>query len=232
LDRSKRATGIQLPVGFVRTQDLSIAPPLSRMLRGGRGGTVRLKLYLCLYLLAAHPPYNIVSIPSRAWAEALALPDPAGGGARRIADALVWLQKAKMIKLERRQGAAPTVTLLDPVGDGTRFARPRSLYVRLPLGFWSEQWITRLSGAAVALLIVLLDLQGGKKRRAAPQSLAPGQRLRYGLSDDTWTRASKELVDAGLLTVKRVPQGRDFDWRRMRNAYLIDIDMLDKQAPS
>jgi hypothetical protein len=117
-------------------------------------------------------------------------------------------------------------------GDGTRFARTRSLYVRLPLGFWSEQWITRLSGSAVALLIVLLDLQSGKKRRAAPQSLAPGQRLRYGLSDDTWTRASKELVDAGLLTVKRVPQGRDFDWRRMRNAYLIDIDMLDKQAPS
>jgi hypothetical protein len=202
------------------------------MLRGGRGGEVRLKLYLCLYLLAAHPPYNIVSIPSRAWAEALALPDPAGRGARRVADALVWLQAGKMIKLERRQGAAPTVTLLDPIGDGTRFARPRSPYVRLPLGFWSQQWITGLSASAVSLLIVLLDLQGGKKRRATPQSLATGQRLRYGLSDDTWTRASKELTNAGLLTVKRVPQGRDFDWRRMRNAYLINIDKLDRPYES
>jgi hypothetical protein len=236
--RSKRASGIQLPVGFVRTEDPSERPPLARLVRdgsssrGGRGGAVRLKLYLCLNLLAAHPPHDIRPIPARAWAETLALPDPRARGGRRVSDALEWLDDAKMIRLERHRGAGPTITLLDPTGTGGDFKRYRP-YVSVPVGFWREQWITRLSGSAVALLIVLLDLQGGMKSKGGTW-LTTSQRARYGLSDDIWTRASKELVKHGILTVGRVPQGRDFDYRRMRNIYRIDkikLNQIDLDYP-
>jgi hypothetical protein len=231
VDMSKRTSGIQLPVGFVRAQGLAARPLLARMLRdgdssrGGRGGAVRLKLYLCLNLLAVHPPYDIRPVPARAWAAALALPDPEGNGARRVNDALVWLKEARAIGLRRHRGAAPTLTLLDPAGGGGRYRRSIP-YVGVPLGFWREQWITRLPGSAAALLIVLLDLQGGKKSKRDAPWLTTRQRDRYGLSDDTWTRASKELVKHGLLEIGRVSQGRDFDFRRMRNTYWIDEDRL------
>ena len=228
---SRRGTGIQLPVGFVRAQGDAARPPVARMLRdgrssrGGRGGAVRLKLYLCLNLLAARAPHGVRRIPARAWAEALNLRDPSGLGARRVSDALAWLDEAKMITVRRERGDSPVITLLDPTGNGSEYKR-YSPYVQVPLGFWREQWIVRLSGSGVALLIVLLDLQGGKKSRQDAPWLPTRQRARYGLSDDTWTRASKELAEQGLLTIDRIPQGRDFDFRRMRNTYWIDKSRL------
>ncbi len=202
------------------------------MLRGGRGGAVRLKLYLCMTLIASRPPHDIRSIPGRAWAEALALPEPQSLGARRIADAIKWLNDEKLIAVERRQGIAPTVTRLDPLRTGGKYSRPVGQYISLPLGFWRQQWITVLSGAAVALLIVLLDLQGGRKSPAQAPSLATDQRRRYCLSDDTWTRATGELVSHELLIVRRVAHGRDFDWRRMRNTYWIRKERLDELPDS
>jgi len=56
VDISKRKSGIQLPISFVR--DKSETPPLAQMLRGGRGGAVRLKLYLTFDLLAAAAPHK------------------------------------------------------------------------------------------------------------------------------------------------------------------------------
>jgi hypothetical protein len=229
---SKRTSGIQLPVGFVRAQG-EMRPPLARMLRdgpgsrGGRGGAVRLKLYLCMNLRAAHAPHDIRPTPARAWAEVLDLPDPDGRGARRVSDALVWLNEAKLITVRRERGVGLAAMLLDPTGSGRKYQRSRP-YVLVPLAFWREQWILRLSGSAVALLIVLLDMQGGKKSKQDAPWLTTRQRARYGLSDDTWTRASKELVTQGLLTIDRIPQGRDFDFRRMRNTYWIDKSRLQQ----
>jgi hypothetical protein len=226
VDRSKRKSGIQLPIGFVRTEDPESPPPLARMLRGGRGGGVRVKLYMCMTLLASHPPYDIRSIPARAWAEALALPEPQRRGARRIADAIKWLGDEQMIAVEHRQGAAPSVTLLDPVDPGKKYTRPAGQYISVPLGFWREQWITTLSGTAVALLIVLLDLQGGLKSSSRAPSLTTAQRRRYGLSQDTWTRATQELARHELLEVRRIAHGRDFEWRRVRNTYWVSKERL------
>jgi hypothetical protein len=198
------------------------------MLRGGQGGAVRLKLYLCMILIASKPPHDIRAIPARAWAEALALPEPQSLGARRIGDAIRWLDNEKLIAVERRQGAAPTVILLDSLGTGDRYSRPVRRYVSLPLGFWRQQWITVLSGSAVALLIILLDLQGGRRSPAQAPSLATDQRRRYGLSDDTWTRATHELADHELLIIRRAAHGRDFDWKRMRNTYWVRKERLDQ----
>lgn len=96
--------------------------------------------------------------------------------------------------------------------------------MRLPLGLWDRGWIVRLSGTALAMLVILLDLQGG---RAQPQWISPSQaRRRYDLSPDTWTKGLKELKALDLVTVSRLAQGDIFDYRRMRNAYWLHEDML------
>jgi len=72
------------------------------------------------------------------------------------------------------------------------------------LSFWEKGWITRLTGSAAALLIVLLDMQGGRKE---PQYLSNRERRARGLSADTWTRATKELTTNGLVTVGHAKTG-------------------------
>ncbi len=225
--RSHRRTGVALDIGFVRSSDAA-APPLARILRGGRGGEVRLKTYLTLCLLATDEPYDIrAGVPSRAMAEALGLPDPGGKGARRVADALTWLRHAQLLEVTPRRGMPSPLRLLDQAGSGGAFVRPTGRWIRIPLGFWREEWIVHLSGSAVALLLVILEMQGGRTVEDPPW-LPGARRPQYGISDDTWTRASAELRDAGLLTIGRIPQGQDFDYRRMRNTYWIDLDRLEK----
>ena len=53
----------------------------------------------------------------------------------------------------------------------------------------------------------------------------------YGLSADTWTRARRDLERPNLLEVKRVPQGGEFDYRRMRNLYRIRLEQLGDLSP-
>jgi hypothetical protein len=225
--RSQRSTGVPLAEPFIRREDASDPPPpLARLLRGGQGGEVRLKLYLTMSLLAVSPPFDIGPIPARSWAEALGFDDPGRNGARRVSDAIDWLAGHKFLVAERRQGTPGSVRLLSQDGLGGLYKRPTpsGRYVRLPLGLWDDGWIVRLSGTALALLIVLLDLQGG---RAQPQWISPAPaRRRYDLSPDTWTKGLKELNALDLVSVSRRTQGDIFDYRRMRNAYWIDEEKL------
>ena len=215
-----------MPIPFVRG-DGTTKPPLAAMLRGGRGGEIKLKVYLSVTLLATDSPFDIRQlIPARRWAEMLALPDPETHGARRVADALNWLDQARLIELGRQPGSPPTIKLLSVSGDGTRFVPPAPRWITVPLGLWQEQWITYLSGSALALLLALLELQGGIVQSARAPYASRQRRLEYGLSDDIWTRGRRELERFGVLTVRRIPQGRDFDWERMRNTYWIDIEGL------
>ncbi len=245
LQLSKRKSGIQLPIGFVRSawQPRSyvspssastaepVVTPLVAMLRGGHGGEVRLKLYLSITLLAAHPPFDISRpIAGRSWATMLGLPDPEGNGARRIADALVWLDQHRYIALQRRPGMPPVIVLRNPLGDGSDYARPTMPYVGLRVGYWQQQWITALSGTATALLLVLIDLTHGKGRYRT-QSVSAEQRRQYALSADSWARASKELVRLGLLETGRGASGRDLEWRRARTTYTLLEERLDEPPP-
>lgn len=220
IQRSKRFSGLQLPPGFVRDPD-DFDPPIAKMLRGGHGGEVRLKLYLTMALLAGQAPYKINPISARTWATALGLPSPETKGARRVADALNWLahKDHPMISLDRVAGAPPTVQLLSATGNGKTWIRPTAPYVTLPLSYWTSRWVWRLSGSASALLIVLLDEQGRRKGSAAAFS-GQDKKLR-GISDDTWTRATKELVFHGLIEVQRDTFGEELDWRRSRNSYVV-----------
>jgi hypothetical protein len=225
--RSQRSTGVPFAEPFIRREDASDPPPpLARLLRGGQGGEVRLKLYLTMSLLAVSPPFDIGPIPARSWAEALGFDDPRRNGARRVSDAIDWLAGHKFLIAERRQGTPGSVRLLSQDGLGGLYKRPTpsGRYVRLPLGLWDDGWIVRLSGTALALLIVLLDLQGG---RAQPQWISPASaRRRYDLSPDTWTKGLKELKALDLVSVSRRTQGDIFDYRRMRNAYWMDEEKL------
>jgi hypothetical protein len=82
-----------------------------------------------------------------------------------------------------------------------------------------------MSGTALALLIVLLDMQGGRARRTW---IAPGKsRQRYDLSADTWTKGVRELTMLGLLSLSKMPQGDIFDYRRLRNAYWLNEAALE-----
>src|SRR4051812_10693607 len=102
VERSKRTSGVQLDLRFTRRGIYSSKPPpLAQLLRGGRGGEVRIKLYLCLNLIATARPYRLIGMPARVWAEAIGLPDPSGNGARRIADALDSLSDSKLIHIDR-----------------------------------------------------------------------------------------------------------------------------------
>lgn len=225
--RSQRTTGVPFAEAFIRrAADTDPAPPLTRLMRGGQGGEVRLKLYLTMSLLAVRAPFDLPAIAARSWAEALDLPDPEHNGARRVTDAIDWLADNKLLAAERRQGAPSPVRLLSQDGLGEPYIRPTpgGRYVRLGLGLWYHGWIVRLSGTGLALLIVLLDLQGG---RFQPQWISPAKAgRRYDLSPDTWTKALKELRQLELLKVSRQIQGDFFDYRRMRNAYWVDQNEL------
>ncbi len=157
----------------------------------------------------------------------LALPKPDTNGARRVSDSLNWLDVHRMVKLERHPSYPPKITMLNPSGDGSPYVRPGYPYITLPLGFWQQQWITRLSGTAIALLLILLELVGGKTR-SPKQSVTPNQRLHYGLSPDSWTRATRERVDFGLINVDRTVRGRDLESVRARNFYSVNKERLNE----
>jgi hypothetical protein len=226
--RSRRSAGVPLSRSFIRRpESAETAPPLVVLLRGGQGGEVRLKLYLTIALLAVKPPFDIRDpVPARSWATALALDDPERNGARRVGDAINWLANHKFLATERRQGTPGTIRLLNEDLRGAAYVRPTpsSRYVQLPLGLWNQGWIVRLSGTALTLLTVLLDLQGG---RTQPQWISPDQARRwYDLSPDTWTKGLKELGTFELITVSRRAQGGTFDYRRMRNTYWVHEERL------
>lgn len=223
VDRSGRHENVPFAPAFVRSRDGR--PPLARLVfdGGGRGGAVRLKLYLCITLMATGSPHDIKQPPTaRAWARRLALPQDTGP--RRVNNALKWLETNQLISLEPRVGAPAMIKLLSASGDGSPYVARGPRWISIPLGLWREGWLLDLSATALALLLVLMELQGG---RDGAQSVPRERRFEYGLSADTWTRATKELVRRGLLTVGRTPQGdNEFVYNRMRNTYRVHVERL------
>lgn len=235
VDRSKRWAGLQLPPSFVKDPN-EFDPPLAKLIRGGHGGEVRLKLYLTMALLAGQAPHKIKPISARTWATALGLDQPDTNGARRIADALNWLADDKddtrkpLVKLERVSGEPPTVQLLSATGSGKVWSRPTQPWITLPLSYWTEGWVWKLTGSATALLLILLDEQG--RLKGHPASFTGQDRKLRGLSTDTWTRATRELREHGLVEVGKATNGENLDWRRARNTYSVLKDRLkDEPEP-
>jgi hypothetical protein len=186
--------------------------------------------------LKAHATYgknSIFDVSTPAWARILALPDPSGNGARRVADAEDALSSLRLISLERRSGQAPVVRLLQPSGSGKPFVDPGAPYVRIPLDLWVNRWIWHLSGSELAVLIALIDLCGGKGRNGigGAQSLMAVAPDRYGMSEDTWRLASSRLAELGLVTTERLTVRVDLNTPRVQKVYELKLDTLETPAP-
>jgi hypothetical protein len=156
-----------------------------------------------------------------------------------VQEALRWLEKESFVALDRRPGDVTRIHLLDDAGSGepyqpagrlttqaprrSRKDREQHFYVQLDARFWTEGWITQLSGAAIAMYLACLYEQRG--RPDEPVWISPGRgRERYDLSDETKNKGLRELTDRGLLDLTRqpVPATSFFNDRfRARNVYLI-----------
>ena len=166
------------------------------MLRGGRGGEVRLKLFLTLLLMSVGPPHA-TSYPTRAFAELFDLPDPDGTGSRRVREALVWLRERKLIQVEARAGKAARVFVRLESGSGAVYSLPTKetdLWIKVPTAMWTKGWISALSGSAIAILLLLIDHAESLGKVGKAVWISPSQaKDDYALSSDTWTRGIREL---------------------------------------
>jgi hypothetical protein len=218
------------------------SPPLARILRGGggRGGGTRLKLYLSLLWLARNRNLErpVFSYPAQQLAALLGLPHPGNAGARRVQEALRWLEQENFVALDRRPGDVTRVHLLDDAGTGLPYQPPGSLatraprrsqkereqhfYVQLDARLWTMGWISVLSGAAITMYLACLYEQRGQPDE--PVWISPRMgRERYDLSDETKNKGLRELTDQGLLDLARRPvPAASFDERfRARNVYML-----------
>jgi len=116
-------------------------------------------------------------------------------------------------------------------GSGFEYARPGDVkgytYASLPVQFWYRGWILWLSSAAIASLLILLELQRG---RNSPDPVAP-RRLneRYCLSDEIWAKGVSELKGLGLVTVNKATSGDHAERRRYRNNFKVIVEVLDDE---
>jgi len=186
-----------------------------------------------MHLIAVASPYNVTRRAS-SWASLLHLPDPTTNGARRVNDAIDWLECHKLIHTVRRRGGPPEVFLLSELGTGGTYSRPGPArpYINVPVPFWRSGWIVNLSAPAIAMWLITKEMQGGRKFPEdvwVPPVIA---RERYDLSDDTRTKGTRELQKHGLLTIGRTTQGLEWTWDRQRNTYWLNLDRLKDQPGS
>ena len=162
-----------------------------------------------------------------------ALPEPYTKGVRRIQEAVRWLEKNKLVKVEQIAGLPSRINLLDDSGDGSSYSTPGKgtgrPYRKLPPEFWTKGWLSVLSGTAIAILLILMDQQ--REVSSDEIWLSPSWReSHYSLSPDTWTRATKELSKHGLITVERKKFRPSFDVIRTRNFYIVNSGRLNSLA--
>ena len=220
-------------------------PPLAQLMRGGRGGEVKLKVYLSLLWAAVAEPYD-VSLPGRVWAQLIGLPDPAGRGAHRVNSAFRTLVDSQLLRAKSQPGLPSRFFLLEETGTGRAYQPPGGrlvalkkagkdfsdhIYLQVPATLWTHGWIARLSGPGLAMLLVLIAQAGGRN----PEDLwfSPGVAdQRFHLSAETRKRGLDQLVELGLTTVGRRPIARSvLDSTRLRNTYTLKLARLDEFAP-
>lgn len=205
------------------------APPLAHMLRGGRGGQVRLKLFLSFLWMQTRDQGVPLAYPAQVWAQLLDLDQPETAGARRIHQAIACLERNRFITVEARSGHPNRVTLLSEAGNGENYVapgaaasalkeRPEGLahrYIQIPSTFWTSGYLASLTGAGVALFLVLLAQRDVRSPIDDPTPIwfSPSVlKARYALSDDTRAKGIRDLREHKLVKVTRqVVNPDDFD---------------------
>lgn len=229
---SGRRSTVQLPGAFARTEATGVqaTPWLATLFRAGE---VPLKLYLTLVMMTKTPPHKLYrDIAPSHFAEMLSYdeldeldPRP-GSGTRRVQRAFKTLHVRKFLVLTKRPGHHPNVRVVH-LGVGN----PTPPYITLPLELWSNEWINAMSARALAVYVSLrLALAG--KAQAQGVYLSPHERSRYHLSDDTWQRGTRDLIDLGLLEVRAGIAEDRWTWERRRHVYFLHMDWMLEHVPS
>lgn len=218
-------------------------PRLAEILRGNRGGGgVRLKLELSILWIAVGEGHE-VRYPLRLWAELLGLDNESGKGARRIANAFAWLEGAGLIRSERRPGVETAYWPLEETGSRRDYTLPgvritstddererrQHRYIKLPAEVWTSGWIAELSGAAIAMLLILLTQAWPNPDREVWFSPSFADE-RFRLSEDTRRRGLRELEGAGLIrSRRRALESNTLLNPRLRNVYQIQLERLSRK---
>jgi hypothetical protein len=216
-------------------------PPLAVILRGGRGGAIRLKLYLSLLWIAAGFPHSVTA-SAQAWAVLLGLSDPETKGARSVRSGWKWLATNGLVLTKELPGVGSEVTLLSDLGDREDYSLPgkemsaakregetnrKDFYVRIPHTFWTEGWIHALSGPAIGMLLVLLDVRGGQGPEEGLWFSGQVAADRYALSEETRGKGLAELRAFGVIEVEvRRIKSQTLASPRSRNVYRIRDERL------
>lgn len=184
-------------------------------------GEVRFKIYLWLRWYAQHSKGfepAALRLSHLQWAILLGLPDPAGGGIKRVSTALNQLEERDLVDRSSGRPAAirPTHVAWWPLDRG----QPTGGYTALPVGFFTGQWIGGLSGRALAALLILIDRANPRinmpKAILGPPTYVAESVLTeaYAISEDLYRPGRKELEAAGLVTsrLNKRWSGQDSDW--------------------
>lgn len=151
-------------------------------------------------------------------------------GRRRVRKALQGLEERNLVQRIKHEGKRSGVQVLCPDGSGEKDWNDRDLrrYIGIPIDLWKHGWFHSLSGSAIGLIIILLEL----RRQDHKEVWVDGIRKRqYGFSDDFWTKATKELQEAKLLSVKQDIKPFQGESRK-RNLYTLHLDRLKTHYPS
>lgn len=231
---------VPVRAAFIASPSPAMPPPLTQLLRGGRGGEVKVKLLLSMIWVAAAAPYDVTQ-PARVWAELLGLPDPEVKGAARVNAAIRRLVESGYLSAMKRPGQPSRLTLQNELGTGEEYSHPGAVwdsvkeadarirrqtprYTRLPIELWTAGWIAALSGPALAMLVILLESARGQPPKDlwfAPSVAA----ARYGLNEATRKKGLDELEQYRLISVGRALVVRDsLSTRRKRNTYSILVE--------
>jgi hypothetical protein len=245
LGARRRDKGAPVRSIFVTGWDPAQPGPLASLLSGdkgnggGRGGQLRVKVYLSLLWIAAKEPYDVVR-PARAWAALLGLPDFEKKGVRRIQETLRELQDRGFIAVEENPGHPSTVfprmewgqnASYMPAPDAHTRAKnagqsPAELanhrYFRVPSTLWTQGHIARLKGPSLAMLLAILSEQRGSTDGVW---FSPSRAVeRFGFANSTRVEGLRHLRELGLVrtTVRTVSESGSFiDFARRRNVHEV-----------
>jgi hypothetical protein len=220
-DRSKRKSSVNFPIEYVKRAD-GTTPMAGQLFRSN---DLRLKLHMTLVMRATKAPHTLPRLTTRYLARLLNVPGDTGP--RRLNDAMKWLRNEGLIVDITLADGKQGIQLLQPDGSGDPWElKGATRWVGVPLSLWTKGWILQLNGRDIAVLLALLELNGGSKEPHG-EMMNGHRKKQYGLADDTWTRATQELEKLGLLRTTTVVWGNEEHELRTRKRYRPVQQKLD-----
>ncbi|SPD87786.1 protein of unknown function [Micropruina glycogenica] len=186
-------------------------------------------MYLTLVLMTKSSPHDlyrprmVAELAETLGYELLQPPDYAiGPGTRRVRRALAQLQELGLIKLTLDRGEYQVQVTHMPNAETPPF-------ISIPTQIWTNGWILSLKPPALAVYLVLRLLHAREGRAVA---MDPLERSRTGLSDDTFSRGTDQLIAHGIIDRRRAIVTDRYGRRRVEpRAYMVDDQRILAARP-